>query len=209
MVVYTLLKKHAFAVLKCQKNGPSDQSEMTLYQSWPQGAHVCLIGLIWPEAAYTTRYGAAFLESKRAGAYDATIDDNSTAVVHARMEAAHKAKCADRSTYETARRETAQFILAVVKDTWVRELRDTETLYTNVTPKELLAHLQAGCRGRHALKLLALHNEMQRYHLKVEGIPKYINMLEDAQKQAGRSGHTITDETLLLLETTEMITIEI
>ena len=42
MVVYTLLKKHAFAVLKCQKNGPSDQSEMTQDQSWPQGAHVCL-----------------------------------------------------------------------------------------------------------------------------------------------------------------------
>ena len=28
MVVYTLLKEHAFAVLKCQKNVPSDQSEM-------------------------------------------------------------------------------------------------------------------------------------------------------------------------------------
>ena len=40
MVVYNLLKKHAFAVLKCQKNGPSDQSEMTQDQSWPQGAHV-------------------------------------------------------------------------------------------------------------------------------------------------------------------------
>ena len=40
MVVYTLLKKHAFAVLKCQKNGPSEQSEMTQDQLWPQGAHV-------------------------------------------------------------------------------------------------------------------------------------------------------------------------
>ena len=40
-VVYTLLKKHAFAVLKCQKNGPSDQSEITQDQSWPQGTHMC------------------------------------------------------------------------------------------------------------------------------------------------------------------------
>ena len=40
-VVYTLLKKHAFVVLKCQKNGSSDQSEMTQDQSWPHGAHVC------------------------------------------------------------------------------------------------------------------------------------------------------------------------
>ena len=40
MVLYTLLKKYAFAVLKCQKNGPSDQSEMTQDQSWTQVAHV-------------------------------------------------------------------------------------------------------------------------------------------------------------------------
>ena len=26
---------------KCKKNGPSDQSEMTQDQSWPQDAHVC------------------------------------------------------------------------------------------------------------------------------------------------------------------------
>ena len=46
MVVYTLLKKHEFAVLKCQKNGPLDQSEMTQDQLWPQGAHVWNLGQI-------------------------------------------------------------------------------------------------------------------------------------------------------------------
>ena len=40
MVVYTLLKKHTFAVLKCQKNCPSDQSEVTQDQLWLQGAHI-------------------------------------------------------------------------------------------------------------------------------------------------------------------------
>ena len=62
--------------------------------------------------------------------------------------------------------------------------------------------------GRHALDLLALHNEMQLYHLELEGIPEYINMLEDAQKQAGRDGRTIADETLLLFATTAMLTTE-
>ena len=47
---------------------------------------------------------------------------------------------------------------------------------------------------------------MQRYHLEVKGIPEYINMLEDAQRQAGRAGHTITDETLLLFASTVMLT---
>ena len=63
-----------------------------------------------------------------------------------------------------------------------------------------------GCTGRHALDLLALHNEMQSYHLEVEGIPKYINMIEDAQKQAWRAGQTIANKTLLLFASTVMIT---
>ena len=104
--------------------------------------------------------------------------------------------------YKTARRDTAQFVLGVVTDTWVRDLWDTETIYTEVAPKDLLSHLQSGCMGRHALDLLALHNEMQHYHIEVEVIPEYINMLEDAQKQAGRAGQTIANETLLLFATT-------
>ena len=91
---------------------------------------------------------------------------------------------------------------------WVREIRDTETLYTDVTPKALLAHLQAGCTGRNALNLLALHNDMQRYHLEVEGIPEYIDILEDAQKQAGRAVRTIANETLLLFAIMAMLTTE-
>ena len=87
-----------------------------------------------------------------------TIKDNATAVVCARTDASHKAKRANHGTYETARRETAQFILAVIKDTRVQELRDPETLYTNVTSKALLSHLQEGCTGRHTLEILVMHN---------------------------------------------------
>ena len=79
----------------------------------------------------------------------------------------------------------------------MRELRDTDTIYTEVDPRDLFTHLQAGCTGRHALDLLALHNEMQRYHLEVEGIPEYINMIKDAQRQAGRAGRAISDETAM------------
>ena len=156
-------------------------------------------------AADITRYSAAFTKPTRVVAYDASIDDKTVAVVRARTEAAHKAKRANRATSKTARRETAQFILAVVGNTWVGELHNTKTLYTNVAPKALLSHLQSGCTGRHALNLLALHNEIQHYHLEVEGIPEYINMLEDAQKQAGQVSQTIADETLLLFAYTAML----
>ena len=65
-----------------------------------------------------------------------------------------------------------------------------------------------GCTGQYALDLMVLHNEMQRYHLEVEGIPEYINMLEDAQRKAGRVGQTIADETVLLFAGTAMLTSE-
>ena len=129
------------------------------------GAVHNLIGLIRPEAAYIARYGAAFPEPARVGAYNTLINDDATAVVRKRTETAHKAKRTYRVKYKTARRETVRFFLTVVADTWVRELQDTETIYTKVAPKDPLSHLQAGCTGWHSLDLLALHNEMQSYHL--------------------------------------------
>ena len=165
-----------------------------------------LISLIWPEAAYIVPYSASFPEPARVRAYDPSIDNEATAVVRARTEAAHKAKRIDHVTYQTARRETAQFILSVVTETWFRELQDNKTLYTKVAPKDLLYHLQAGCTVRHARYLLLMHNKMQRYQLEVKGITEYINMLEDAHKQAGRAGQTIDNETLLLFAMTSMLT---
>ena len=159
-----------------------------------------------PVAAYTMCYGVEFAEPERVGAYDATIDDYATAVVRACTEAAHKAKRANRGTYKTARHETVQFVLVVINYTRMQELRDPETFYTDVAPKALLAHLQVGCTVQHTLNLLVLHNKMQSYHLEVQGIPEYINMLKDAQKQAGRAGRTIADETLILFASTEMLT---
>ena len=84
------------------------------------GAVHNLIGLIRPEAPYTTQYGTVFPKPTRVGAYDAFIDDDATDVVRTHTEAAHKAKRVNRATYETARRETLQFILVVIDNTWVR-----------------------------------------------------------------------------------------
>ena len=47
---------------------------------------------------------------------------------------------------------------------------------------------------------------MKRYHLEVEGIPEYINMLKESQQQSGRAGRTIADENLLLFASTSMLT---
>ena len=65
-----------------------------------------LIGIVQAKPAYLKRYGEVFPEPTRVGAYDLEIDDDATAVVRARLEAAHKAQRADRATYDTARWET-------------------------------------------------------------------------------------------------------
>ena len=100
------------------------------------GAVHNLIGLIRPEDAYVARYVEAFPKPTRVWAYDPNIDDKAIAVARARLDAAHKAKRANRVTFETARQETTQFVLAVVAYTWVRELQDTDSLYTEVSPIE-------------------------------------------------------------------------
>ena len=104
-----------------------------------------MIGIIRAKTAYLKRCGKAFPEPTRIGSYDLEIDDDAMAVVRARLKAAHKARRADRATLDTAQRETTQFVLAVVADTWVRELRDQDTIYTEVDPRDLFTHLQAGC----------------------------------------------------------------
>ena len=47
---------------------------------------------------------------------------------------------------------------------WVLELKYEETLFTQVTPRQLLDHLRSICGGLHAIGVLALQNEMQEYH---------------------------------------------
>ena len=75
------------------------------------------------------------------GAYDESIADDAKAAARAKMEAKHRARRVDCSTYETARRETVHCILHVVEDTWVRELRDAIKFYTDVEPLALLTNI--------------------------------------------------------------------
>ena len=46
---------------------------------------------------------------------------------------------------------------------------------------------------------------IQTYHEDMEGIPTYINMLEDSQRQSNRAGNPITDPTLLQFAANAML----
>ena len=87
----------------------------------------------------------------------------------------------------------------------MRKLHDPNIFYTAVKPRALLAHLHTLCVDLHATDVLNIQNELQTYHEDMEGIPTYINMLEDAQKQSNRAGNPITDPTLLLFVSNAML----
>ena len=113
-------------------------------------------------------------------------------------------KRADYDVYDTAIRCTQNFIIEVVEDTWICELRDPISRYNDAAPRAIMLHLTTTCVGIHALDVLTLQNAMQQYHTEYEIIPTCINALEDAQKQSGRAGKMIPDAQLLLISTTAM-----
>ena len=56
--------------------------------------------------------------------------------------------------------------------------------------------------------MLALQNEIQQYYLDTEGIPKYVNALEDSKNQSKRAGNYIEFDTLLIIATKVMLSNE-
>ena len=157
-----------------------------------------LVGLIMDEDVYKTLYGANFLTPARPEIYNVEIPINTSNSVRVRRKAAQTAKKEDYRIFSVFNRDSSKFVLAVVEDTWVRELRNPDLFYTAVKPQALLAHLQTLCVGLHTTEVLNLQNEMQTYNYDMAGIPTYINQLEDTHKQSNRAGNPIMDPTLLL-----------
>ena len=164
-----------------------------------------LVGFIMDEDAYKARHCVNFPMPSRPAIYDVDIPIDAANAVRFRRDASHTAKKEDYRLIAAAKRESSKFILAVVEDTWVRELRDPNIFYTAVKPRSLLAQLQAMCVGLHATDVLNIQNHMQAYHEDMEGIPTYIHKLEESQKQSNRACNPITDPTLLLFSANAML----
>ena len=163
-----------------------------------------LIGLIEPTTAYTTTWGAAFPIPARPPAYPAIADDAS-AVVRARREAEHAILVRDYASYDAAERATAKFIREAVDEIRYRDLRHTRSFYTSVTAYQLMEHLDANCGGLHPSDLVHIQTDMMGYYAQAEGIPEYINMLEEAQRKLQRAEVPITDAQLLTIATNAVL----
>ena len=100
-----------------------------------------LFGLIMNEDAYRARHGSKFLTPSCLAIYNVDIPIDASNAVRVCREAAHTAKKEDYRLFTAAKRESSKFILAVVEDTWVRELRNPDLFYTAAKPQAFLDHL--------------------------------------------------------------------
>ena len=167
-----------------------------------------LVGIIQDKTSYLQDYKALFPVQKKPGIYDITIKDSEKDSIRAMKEAVHKAKRQDYQFFIETERAVRNFIQAVISETYIRDLRHAKFFYSNVTPREMLAHLQSTCGGLHALDVLALQEKMHNAHNDCDGIPEYINTLEEGRDKAERAGAPISTNMLVIIATKAMLTTE-
>ena len=84
--------------------------------------------------------------------------------------------------------------MAIVDETWYKELEDPDTFYTNVTTLKLLDHLTEFCLGLHTVNRVDIPQVMKNNFSNAEVIPQFINVMEAAQHKSKRAKLVIHDE---------------
>ena len=126
--------------------------------------------------------------------YDDTIDKDATITEVQRAKGKHEAKENDRALHKTTDTSCKNFIMEVVNETWYKELKDPDAFYTNITALKLLEHLTEFCSELHTVDAVDITQVMKTIVSNAEGIPKYINAMEMAQRKSKRAKIVIHDE---------------
>ncbi len=149
---------------------------------------------------YATDHGGnAFKHPVRLPLYDGNIADDATTVICVQSEVAHKARLDNYASYEAAECGATKFLQETVNEVWFKDLKDANSFYTKVSALEIISFLDANSGGLHAINMISLCTNMHQYYIQADGIPQYINMLEDAQKKAKRAGMPIADIKLVMM----------
>ncbi len=167
-----------------------------------------LVGLMEPTATYAATWGAAFVIPPRPPAYPA-IPDAAAAGVRKRREAEHAILVQDHASYDAAERATAKFLREAVDEFCYSDLRHCSiSFYTTVKAMTIMTHLNANCGGLHPSELVTLPTDMMGFYGQAEGIPEYINMLEEAQRKLARANLPMSDAQLLAIASTAILASE-
>jgi hypothetical protein len=111
----------------------------------------------------------------------------------------------DYKAYEAAERGIKEFIKVVVNNTWICNLCDPKTFYSNLTALTFFDHLCEHSGSLHVLDTVSLTIQMSQYYEGMPVIPKYIFLLEDAQCKAARARLPVTDQILTVLASATLL----
>jgi hypothetical protein len=165
-----------------------------------------LWGLVASADCYLHHYGAPFVHpATHPACYDPAITAEASRVNRVCAKTAWAALLQDYKAYKAAERSIKVFIKAVVNNTWIHNLHDRETFYSNVTALAIFNHLHEHSGGLYALDMVSLTIQMSMYYKGMPGIPEYIFLLENAQRKAARACLPVTDQTLTILASTALL----
>jgi hypothetical protein len=165
-----------------------------------------LWGLVASVDCYLHHYGAPFVRpATHPACYDPAITAEASCVNRVCTKTAWVALIQDYGAYKAAERGVKVFIEAVVNDTWICNLRNPKTFYSNVTALDIFNHLHEHSGGIHALDMVLLTIQISKYYKGMLDIPKYIFLLEDAQRKAARAHLPVSNQTLTVLASTALL----
>ena len=156
-----------------------------------------LSGVILPSKSYQQIYKkGAYLIPPIIALYGETIDKDATRTEVHWAEGKHKARRNDRQIYNTANNAWQSFIMAVVNETWYKELEDPDTFYTNGMALKLLDHLTEFCARLHTVDAVDIPQLMKTFYKDSNGVPQLVNVMEAAQRKYKRAKLVINDKYL-------------
>ena len=164
-----------------------------------KGVH-SLVAILTDAIKYKANHGnAEFLRPVCFPLQDKNIANNATTITHLHAEGAHKSHLNNYASYEAATCSVAKFLHDVANEIWYNDCKDAKTFYTKVTAIKIVALLDANSRGLNSVDMLTLHTNMMQYYVQADSIPRYIPMMEDAQKKATWAGMPVVDVELVML----------
>ena len=70
--------------------------------------------------------------------------------------------------------------MAVVDETWYKDIEDPDTFYTKVTALKILDRLTEFCAGLHTVDAVDIPQLINSLYKDSEGVPQFINAMEAA-----------------------------
>jgi hypothetical protein len=165
-----------------------------------------LWGLVASADCYLHHYGAPFVcPATLPACYGPAINAEASCIERVCAKTAWAALLQDYKAYEAAKRSIKVFIEAIVNNTWISNLHNPKTFYSNVTALAIFDHLCKRSGDLHVLDMVSLTIQIGQYYKGTPDIPEYIFLLEDARRKAARACLPITNQTLTNLASTALL----